>query len=63
MLIKVTQIDLVRMVAGVQPGYAHHNNLKAVGRYSGSYDRWDWDMSALKKLSEEELYDLYKIIS
>lgn len=60
---ELNKLDLVRLILSLWP-----ESYKAMdkyidcklGRYTGGFsDRWEWDRSALSKLSEGQLANLY----
>jgi hypothetical protein len=54
--------DLIRLVKGSQPDYGQMGQLKAYGQYwEGCTMSFVWDSYALAKLSEEQLWEVYKI--
>lgn len=63
MKVNLNQLDLVRLVLPLWPeSYKAMDKYinRKLGRYIGGFsDRWEWDRSALMKLSEEQLVDLY----
>ncbi len=62
MNIELDREDLEALVKGSSPAYSVFENplLKKAGHsYSDQYGRTSW--SSLSKLSDEELYQLYKI--
>lgn len=64
MTIEVTRKDLICLVRGSSPGYNKFDHpllIKAGHSYSDAYGRTSWDR--LDKLTDEELYQLYKICS
>lgn len=64
MTIELSKKDLISLVKGTEPYYSIMNNalIASVGKYSGGFhDQWDWNGSALALLSEEQLYEIYKL--
>lgn len=62
MKIDLNRKDLAKLVGGNWPPLEDISMLekRGLGRYTGGFhDRWDWDITALEKLSEQELYDMY----
>lgn len=65
MLVNLDKEDLVNLVISQSPSYDDMDKLKkcGLGRYWGGFnDRWEWSRSALEKLSEEALLDLYSML-
>jgi hypothetical protein len=66
MTVDLDKQDLVTLVCGSSPSYKmmseYSVELADIGDYSGSYDRWNWNRSALDKLSEKKLYHLYILL-
>lgn len=61
-MIELTEEDLKSMVLSTQPYYNLFDNdlIKSLGSYTGGFvDKWQWDRSALDKLSAESLYTVY----
>lgn len=64
MNVDLDRTDLIRLVKGSQPDYGQMDQLKAYGQYwEGSTQAFVWDSYALAKLSEEQLWEVYKIAS
>lgn len=63
MVVDLGKGDLVNLVCGVTPNYSLFENptVKKCGSYYGSYDKWSWSINKLSTLSEEKLYDLYRL--
>lgn len=64
MKVELDGYDLVNLVKGIEPNYNVMNNelVQGNGHFVGGFvDRWDWDYSCLKKLSEKDLWELYNI--
>lgn len=62
--VRFSKRDLIAMVKGSAPSYGHFEDplIKNRGRYIGGFtDKWEWDSSALEKLTEEELHAIYQI--
>ena len=58
MLVEMTKKDLVRLVCGVSPDYKKMDD--RYGSYTGGFvDDWKWNSSALFKLTEDKLWELY----
>jgi len=53
--------DLVYLVNGTEPSYKNmeHPLIKICGSYRASYGVWDWNISFLKGLTEEQLWGIY----
>jgi hypothetical protein len=62
-LLKIGKDTLIDLVFGVGPNFNIFKNptVARCGKYNGSYGSWSWDMVELNKLTEDELYDLYKL--
>ncbi len=55
---------LVSLVKGTSPHYDvfNHPLVKQGGSYIGGFhDRWDWDTYALKRMTAQQLWELYQI--
>lgn len=65
MVINADKKMLVSMVCGQSPSYEllEHPEIKKLGTFWGSYDRWDWNDDALKQLTEKQLLDIYNILN
>lgn len=52
---------LITLAMGSSPNYNVFENPKVdqSGRFNGSTGVWHWDRTALEKLTESELHDLY----
>lgn len=64
MHMELDKADLVSLVRGTDPNYSamDHPLVKQYGRYWGGFrDEWDWDTDRLKKCTEEQLLDIYRI--
>ena len=64
MTIDATKQDLTSMVLGMPPNYSvmEHELVKPHGRWIGGHvDEWSWDGNSLDELTEEQLWDLYRI--
>jgi hypothetical protein len=61
MIVDLNKIDLIALVRGTSPDYDLFNKLKEYGQYF-DVTGWRWKMDTLKKLSEQQLYDLYLLI-
>ncbi len=61
MLIELDKKDLVNLVRGIEPGYDNMHLAKDYGTFSGSYDRWTWNIHRLNELTEEELLKIHKL--
>lgn len=56
--------DLIIIVNGCVPYYSLFNDpiIKPLGAFTGGHvDKWDWNMSALTKLNEEQLWTVYQM--
>lgn len=64
MLVKLEKDDLINLVCGINPSYEAMGNqiVAKCGRFNGSYETWTWYKYELKKLSEDDLYNLYLTI-
>lgn len=65
MLIELDKKGLITLINGTSIGYELMDNpkVKWCGSYRGGfYDDWKWDVSKLTQLTEEQLYELYKIV-
>ena len=66
MKIKIDKLDLINLVKGVgMPDYElmDHPMISRLGRYYGGFsDDWSWDYSALRECTEEQLYEIYKLL-
>jgi len=63
MTVELTHQDLINLVKGRSPGYEKMDEIikRGLGTYIGGFaDEWRWDNFALNKLTDEELYELYK---
>ncbi len=62
MRIEVDKKDLVRLVKSVKPSRMLFRKLPHVSEYGYSNMKgiWQWKIEELSKLSEVELYELYK---
>ena len=65
MTVELDRWDLVRLLTSINPDYEFINDLKNLGfgTYIGGFnDRWDWKPNKIcdSKLSDEEIYELYK---
>lgn len=64
MKVELNKNDLVNLVLGVYyPKYSKFDKLVELklGNYLGGFeDSWLWDKKELEKLSEEDLYKIYK---
>ena len=60
--VQMDKEDILSLVMGTDPDYSKINDFEKrnLGRFSGSYDRWTWNNHSLDKLTETELYDLYR---
>ncbi len=63
MKIELDKKGLIDLVNGTSPYYDLFNDsrIKLCGSYNDSYGTWSWKNYELKKLSEEQLYSLYKL--
>lgn len=64
MFVNLDKGDLVALVESTDPSGSLFDNPLVVrsGRYVGGfYDRWRFDRGLLSGLSEEELWDLYRL--
>jgi len=63
MLVELTKDDLVRLIIYVYPSknmMGEYSKLK-YGEWVGGYvNDWRWDRFNLEKLTEQELYNIYK---
>ena len=67
MTIEVDRKDLVRLLTNVNPNYSYMTKLTNLGfgEYIGGFcDKWYWNFDKIydSKLSDEEIYNLYKLI-
>jgi hypothetical protein len=61
MNIEVDKEDLINLIVSCSPSYKIMENLKGLGTYYGGFDdKWIWNKSAIRTLSEDELINLYK---
>lgn len=68
MTIEVDRKDLVKLLTGVNPNYSDMGKLEKLGfgQYIGGFcDKWDWNFDKIygSKLTDEEIYNLYKLIT
>lgn len=58
---QLSKKDLMSLVNGQSPYYDlfDHPIVKTSGDFSASHGIWNWHSSALEKLSEQQLWDLY----
>lgn len=64
MRVELDKNDLVSLVMGKSPYYTAMDNelIKQHGSYTGGHvERWDWDGTSLKTLTEEQLYGIYLV--
>jgi hypothetical protein len=63
-LVELDKADLVSLVRGTEPSYKTMGNplVKTCGVFNGSYGTWHWNTFELLKLSEVELFTLYKLM-
>lgn len=63
MKVELNKKSLVCLVVGSPVSYELIQPLqsKNLGTFSGSYDRWDWNRSALEKLTDEKLLELHNL--
>lgn len=63
MTVKLEHEDFINLVMGTSPVYGIMNlgTIRSLGTYDGSYDRWTWNISALRELTEKELWNIYKL--
>lgn len=63
MIVELSKDDLITLVKGLEcPNkmMSKYSKLE-IGSYTGGFvDRWDWDKYGLKKLNEEELYNVFQ---
>jgi hypothetical protein len=54
--------DLINLVKGIYPYYKikEHPLIKKLGYYTGNKDEWAWKVNELSKLTEIELFHVYK---
>lgn len=65
MFVNLEKDDLINLVISRSPDYEDMGKFEKLGfgRYIGGFnDRWEWSRSALEKLSEETLLDLYSML-
>lgn len=65
MYVKLDKNDLINLVTSTSPSYEDMGKFEKskLGRYCGGFnDRWDWDRSELRKMSDEGLLDLYSYL-
>ena len=67
MTIEVNRKELVRLLTTLNPDYSDMDKLKKLGfgRYIGGFcEKWEWEFDNMYDsiLSDEEIYDLYKLI-
>jgi hypothetical protein len=62
-LLQSDKETLIDLVYGVGPHFDIFKDptVARCGRYNGSYGTWAWIRSELNKLTEDELYALYKL--
>jgi hypothetical protein len=64
MTVDLDKKALVSLVKGTEPYYSAFDNplVKRCGKWiAGFVDSWSWSGTSLYDLTEEELYELYKI--
>ena len=65
MWVNLEKEDLINLIISKSPNYddIYTFAYKGLGRYYGGFnDKWEWNRSALEKLSEEDLLDLYSYL-
>ncbi len=65
MILDLNKNEIICLIKGTSISYAQMDipKIKWCGNYRGGFhDDWQWDVSKLKELTEEQLMDLYKII-
>lgn len=65
MKVDLDKSDLIAMVMGRYPGYSLLSEplVKNGGYYVGGFkDEWNWEKNKLKKYTEEDLFELYKML-
>ena len=64
MLLILDKTDLISLVKGTIPNYSIMSNpiIDKNGRYSGSYDRWEWNYKAFEECTESELLETYYLL-
>lgn len=65
MKLELDKEDLIRLVKGTSSeiGYDLMDTLKNIGELTGfPNERWYWKEHVLKNMTEEQLYNTYKII-
>jgi len=66
MKVDLSKDELIKVVKGDSPSYElmEHPLVKSHGKYYGGFnDYWEWDTYSLRKLTEEELCQIYKLVT
>ena len=63
MKINLDKTEFVDLVCGTNPNFNlfTHKDINRCGDYNGSYGTWSWKRHELRKLTEEQLYNMYKL--
>jgi hypothetical protein len=63
MEVNLNKDELADLVSGTEPNYHLFENpiIKKCGSFNGSYGTWSWNRWELLKLTEEQLFALYKL--